>query len=79
MIGDVGMADGAEQDRVAGAQQLQRIRRHHPAVREIVFRAPVKILVEAGKVVLLSGAIEDSLAFRNHFLADPVAGDHCDM
>jgi len=49
------------------------------AVSEIVFRAPVEILEPAGEVVLTSGALEDALALRNYFLADAVAGDHCNV
>ena len=79
VIGDIGVAHGAQVDGVGRAQQFQRVLRHHPAVREIVFRAPVEILEAAGEVVLSPGAVEDPLAFRNHFLADTVAGDHCDM
>jgi hypothetical protein len=79
MIGDIGVADGAQKDRIAGAQQIQRVLRHHSAVREIVFGAPIEVKELAGEIVLLACAIEDPFAFRDDFLADTVAGDHCNI
>ncbi len=79
MVGDVGMADRAEVYGVERAEQVQRILRHHAAVREIIFRAPVEIQEGAGEVVFLSGALEDPLAFGNHLLAHAVSGDCCNV
>ena len=79
MVGDVGMADRAEVYGVERAEQVQRILRHHAAVREIIFRPPVEIQEGAGEVVFLSGAFEDPLAFGNYFLAHAVSGDCCNV
>ena len=53
VIGNFGMADRAEQDGVAGLQQIDRAGRHHAAPAEVVVRAPVEILKREGDVVLL--------------------------
>ena len=76
VIGDFGMSDGAEQDGVAGLQQIDGAGRHHAAPAEEVVRAPVEILKREGDVVLLRALFEDAFCLRDDFGADTVAGDH---
>ena len=53
VVGNFGMSDRAEQDGVAGLEQIDRAGRHHAAPAEVVVRAPVEILKGEGDVVLL--------------------------
>jgi hypothetical protein len=48
-------------------------------VGKIVFRAPIEIQEFTSEIVFLAGALEDPLALRDDFLADTVAGDHCNI
>ena len=73
-----GWPDGAQQDRVAGLQQVDRVGRHHAAPAEEVLGAPIEILKREGDVVLPGDALQDPLGLRNDFRADAVAGDHAD-
>ena len=76
MIRNIGMPDRAQQNRVRLAEQLERVLRHHAAVREVILRAPLEILVAAREIVLEPRRIEDPLRRGNDFLADSIAGDH---
>ena len=60
MIGDFGMADGAEQDGVAGLQEIDGAGGHHAAPAEVVVGAPVEILKREGDVVLLRALFQDA-------------------
>ena len=44
VVGNIGMPDRAQKDRVAGLQQVERSGRHHFAPAEIMFGAPFEIL-----------------------------------
>jgi len=79
VVGNIGMSDSAEQDRIAGPKQIQRILGHHPTIGEVVCRSPVEILKLTGEIVLLPGPAQDSLGLRNHFLACAVTGDDCNF
>ena len=78
VIGDFGMADGAEEDGIAGLQQIDRAGRHHAAPAEVVFGAPVEILEREGDVMLLARLFQNAFCLRDDFGADTVAGDHRD-
>ena len=78
VIGNFGMAHRAEQDGVAGLEQVDRAGRHHAAPAEVVIRAPVEILEGEGDVVLLGALFENAFCLRDDFGADTVAGDHRD-
>ena len=76
VVGNFGMAHRAEQNGVAGLQQIDGAGRHHAAPAEEVVRAPVEILKREGDVVLLRDLFEDPLGLRDDFGADAVARDH---
>ena len=78
MVGDVGVADGAEQDGVAGLQQIDGPGRHHASPAEVVFRAPVEILKREGNFVFLRDAFQNAPGLRHDLLAHAVARNHRD-
>src|SRR5258707_1325748 len=70
------MAHGAEQDGIAGLQQIDRARRHHAAPTEEVLAAPLEVLEDEGHVVLVRALFQNALGLRNDLCADAVAGDY---
>ena len=54
VIGNIGMADRAQQDGVAGLQQVDGAGGHHAAPAEKVLRAPVEILKRESDIVFFS-------------------------
>ena len=69
------IADRAEEDRVERAQPVERVLRHHPAVREVVLRPPGKMLPREAKSEPLRRRFQRPDRRRNHLAPDPVAGD----
>ena len=72
------MPDGAQQDGVAGLEQVDGACRHHAAPAEEVVGAPVEILKREADVVLFGDALQDAFRLRNDFLAHTIAGNHAD-
>jgi hypothetical protein len=80
VVGDVRIAGGTEQDRVLAAQCVQPIGRHHDAVLAVVVAAPVEVF--EGKLEVRAGhgqRFQHLASGRDHFLADAIAGDRCDL
>ena len=71
VIGNIGMAHGAEQDGVAGLQQIDRAGRHHAAPAEVVIGAPVEILKHEGDVVFGCDASRTRLAWGTTSVPTP--------
>src|SRR5205823_12388160 len=78
VVGHAREADGAEEDGVVAADPIEAVVRHHPAVAGEVLAAPGVLVPVELDAVLAAGGLEDALAFRDDFLADAVARDHCD-
>ncbi len=55
MIGNGREADGAEIDRIVGAQLLDAVLGHHAARLEVALARPIKLLPDELEAVLLSG------------------------
>ena len=65
------MADGAQQNGVAGLQQVDGPGGHHLAPAEKMFRAPIEILKRKGEIVFPGGFLQDAFGLRNDFLPTP--------
>ncbi len=76
VVGDFGMAHRAQEDRVAGLQQVDRAGGHHPAPAEIVLGAPFEILKREAHIVLFGGGFQNPFSLRDDFAAHAVAGDY---
>ncbi len=74
VVGDVGPADGAHQDRVDRPELLDRIGGHHRAVLQPVIRAPV----ELAPFDLERELVEAEARLRDDLGADAVARQQCD-
>ena len=61
------MAHGAQQNGVAGLQQIDGAGGHHAAPAEVMPRAPVEILKREGDVVFLRGLFEHALGAADDF------------
>ena len=76
VVGDVGVADGAEQDSVVGFQQLQPVVRHHFAGLAVVGRPPrIFGVVEDGASRCGGKGVQHLAAFRDDFGTHTVTGD----
>ena len=73
------MADRAEQDGVVRPQPLERVRRHHPAVGEVVLRAPVEIRCSAARTHGRRGRVEHAAGGGHDFRADSISRDYGDL
>ena len=60
VVGNLGMAHRAQQDGIAGLEQIDGARRHHAAPAEVVVRAPVEILKRESDVVLLRALFQNA-------------------
>ena len=76
VVGNFGMSHGAEQDGIAGLEEIDGAGRHHAAPAEVVIRAPVEILEGEGDVVLLRALFQNAFCRWDDFGADTVAGNH---
>ena len=77
VVGDLGMAHGAQQDGVAGLQEVDGAGGHHASPAAVVRRSPFEILKHEGHVLAAAGAIEHAAGLRNHLRAHAIARDHC--
>ena len=68
------MTYGAQIDRIAGLQQIDRAGGHHPAPSEIVTGAPVEILKHEGHALLCGGVFQNALTWRDYLGAHTIAG-----
>ena len=78
VVGNLGMAYRAEQDGIAGLQQVDRPGGHHAAPTEVMVGAPFEILKREGNVVFPADSLEHALALRDDLFADAVSRDHRD-
>src|ERR1700676_1681821 len=79
MIGDAGVANGAEEDCVERPQLLKAIVRHHLTGLYISLAAPVEGTTLQAKPEPLPGRFEHANAFGNHFFPDAVSSDDRDV
>jgi hypothetical protein len=80
MVGNVGMAGRAKQDRIVFGDLLASVDRHHAAVLLVVIAAPVEMVDLEGKAALaLRDGFEHLDTGRHDFRADAVAGNGCDL
>ena len=78
VVGDIDVADGAEEDGVVRGKLFEGVGGHHGAVLEVVFGAPIEVgEVEVEGELLACGA-EDVEGGWDDFLADAVAGNDRD-
>ena len=79
MVGDFGMADGAEQNRVAGPEQVDCAGGHHAAPAEVVVGPPVEMGESEFEIEFSAHLLKHTKGGRNHFVADTVTGDYRDF
>jgi len=72
------MSHRAQQDGVAGLQEIDRAGRHHMPPAEEVLRAPIEVLKHKGHMMFLADHFQDPLGGGNDFTANAVACDHGD-
>ena len=60
-------------------QLIEGIGRHHPAVAEVIVRAPIEIFESERGLVPRANLFEYPLGLRNDFLADAITGDYRDF
>ena len=73
VVGDFGIANRAQQDRVQRPQQVQGVGWHHAAVAEIIFGAPFEVLEIEGNVEPGANGLQHAERRGHHFLAHAVA------
>ncbi len=78
VVGDIDVADGAEEDGVVRGELFEGVGGHHGAVLEVIFGAPIKVGEVEVEGELLAGGAEDVEGGWDDFLADAVAGDDRD-
>ncbi len=71
-------ADGAVEDRVVRAENVEPVLGHHAAVLRVVIAIPVELLPIECDAELAPGGLENGHALRHRFLADTVPGDDGD-
>ena len=76
MVRHAGEAHGAEQDRIEGTQQLDPVRRHHPAGLAVGLAAPVEMLPVEADIEAPAGGLQHPHRLGHDLPADAVAGDH---
>ena len=75
VVGDVGIADGAEIDRVRGAQPGHRVGRHEAAMLAVVVRAPVVVRhLQREAAVARGDRVEHLEPGADHLRANAVGG-----
>ena len=72
------IADGAEEDGVERTQSLERVGRHHAAVRDSEVRTPREVFPRRSETAARGCGVEHTNGGRNDFVADAVAGNHGD-
>jgi hypothetical protein len=70
------MPDRAQQNSVAGLQQVERAGGHHLPPAEKVGCAPVEVLKRKAEIVFVGGMLQHALGLGDDLQADAVAGDH---
>jgi len=78
VIGHFRIPDGPEINRVECQQLVERVDIHHSTVAKIKVTAPRKGCELQREAAARGGRVQDLHASGNHFLADAVAGKHCD-
>ena len=78
MVGHIGPADRAEENRVAVAQGVERAGRHHAAGLDEVIAAPRMLGQPQREPVRATDRLEDLERRGRDLAADAVAGDHGD-
>ncbi len=78
MVGHVGMADGAEKDRIEQPQPVEPVGRHHLTGLDIGLAAPVEFAPFEREAKAPGRPLHHRNAFRHHFAPDAVAGDDRD-
>src|ERR1035441_3869682 len=73
MVGNAGVAHGAEVDRVEPAQLVQAVFGHHAARFSVGFAAPVEVRPGKLDAELSARSFEHPQALGNHFAANAVA------
>src|SRR5690606_35499375 len=73
VVGDVGEADGAEEDGVEGGKLGDAVLRHHAAGLGVALAAPVEGLGLDREAESPAGGLERQDSLRYHFIADAVA------
>ncbi len=73
MVGHAREADGAEEDRVEGAQLVEAVLGHHRAHARVPLTAPVEGLPLEREAVFRGDGVEHGLAGGNNLVADAVA------
>ena len=79
VVGHVGSPDRAEEDRVAAAELLEPVGRHHPPVLDEVVAAPRVVRGFQFEAVLLACRLKHFERGGRDFQADPVPRDHGDL
>jgi hypothetical protein len=75
-----GPADRTEQDRIDAIELCLPVVRHHLAVLCVVIATgPLDVLIREADAIALADDIERAQRFGHYFLADAVAGNHCDV
>ena len=77
MVLHLRMPHSAEVDGVEGAEDIQGIFRHHPAVPLVVVAAgEIEVLEIQRDTEALGGDLEHAKAFRHYFATDAIAGHY---
>ncbi len=79
VIGHARRPDGAEEDRLVGAQPVQAVVGHHRPGLEVALAAPVVVRPAEPEPVAGAGRLEHALGGGDDLVADAVAGDHGDV
>src|SRR6202022_1437701 len=69
------IADGAEKNCVERSQPVERVLRHHPAVREVVLRPPGELLPLETESKPLRRRFKSPNRRRSYLTPDPVPGN----
>jgi hypothetical protein len=77
VVRDLRIADGAKVDRVERHQLIGRVGVHHPAVAHVEVAAPRERRELQREASARGRRLQDIDACRDDFLADAVAGEHC--
>src|SRR5215467_14776505 len=73
MVGNAGIADCSEVDRVEGAKLIEAVLRHHAAGFQIGLTAPIEVLPGERNVEATRGRFEHANSFGHHLAADAVS------
>ncbi len=78
VVGQIGVADGAEEDRIEAFEILDAVLGHHAALGAVIVRAPRQGLDAKLEAGARGHGFEHLDPGRDHFLADAVARDRRD-